>query len=97
MALKQHECPSLMLPLCQRCCCADASHRSFQCAYNGLSWGRLPACGLAARHPDKVKSLSLQSGWTKADPFIKTVVEGWQVTANALGNVPEMVILSIFP
>jgi pimeloyl-ACP methyl ester carboxylesterase len=25
------------------------------------------------------------------------VVEGWQVTAKALGSVPEMVILSIFP
>ena len=52
---------------------------------------------LAAKYPDKVKSLSLHSGWTKTDPFIKTVVEGWQVTAKALGSVPEMVILGIFP
>jgi GTPase SAR1 family protein len=29
--------------------------------------------------------------------FLKTVVEGWQVTAKALGSVPEMVILGIFP
>jgi pimeloyl-ACP methyl ester carboxylesterase len=41
--------------------------------------------------------LSLHGAWPKTDPFIKTVVEGWQVTAKALGNVPEMVILSIFP
>jgi pimeloyl-ACP methyl ester carboxylesterase len=41
--------------------------------------------------------LSLHSGWPKSDPFIKTVVEGWQVVAKALGSVPEMVILSIFP
>ena len=51
---------------------------------------------LAAKYPDKVKSLSLHSGWTKTDPF-KTVVEGWQVTAQAPGSVPEMVILGIFP
>jgi 3-oxoadipate enol-lactonase len=63
----------------------------------GLSLGAATGMWLAARHPDKVKSLSLHSGWTKTDPFIKTVVEGWQVTAKALGSVPEMVILSIFP
>jgi pimeloyl-ACP methyl ester carboxylesterase len=52
---------------------------------------------LAAKYPDRVRSLSLHSGWTKTDPFITTVVEGWQVTAKALGSVPEMVILGIFP
>jgi hypothetical protein len=52
---------------------------------------------LAAKYPNRVKSLSLHSGWAKTDPFLKTVVEGWQVTAKALGSVPEMVILSIFP
>jgi len=52
---------------------------------------------LAAKYPDMLKSLSLHSGWTKSDPFVKTVVEGWQVTAKALASVPEMVILSIFP
>jgi pimeloyl-ACP methyl ester carboxylesterase len=40
---------------------------------------------------------SLHSAWTKTDPFIKTVVEGWQLTAKALGSVPEMVIQGIFP
>jgi 3-oxoadipate enol-lactonase len=41
--------------------------------------------------------VSLHSAWVKTDPFLKTVVEGWQVTAKALGSVPEMTILSIFP
>jgi 3-oxoadipate enol-lactonase len=64
---------------------------------SGLSLGAAIGMWLAAKYPDKVKSLSLHSGWTKTDPFLKTVVEGWQVTAKALGSVPEMVILSIFP
>ncbi|HUK86076.1 MAG TPA: alpha/beta hydrolase [Terriglobales bacterium] len=63
----------------------------------GLSLGAATGMWLAAQYPDKVKSLSLHSGWPKTDPFIKTVVEGWQATAKALGSVPEMVILSLFP
>jgi len=63
----------------------------------GLSLGAATAMWLAGKYPDKVKSLSLHSGWPKTDSFIKTVVEGWQVTAKALASVPEMVILSIFP
>ncbi len=64
---------------------------------SGLSLGAATGMRLAAKYPDKVKSLSLHSGWTKTDPFLKTVVEGWQVMAKALGSVPEMVILGIFP
>ena len=64
---------------------------------SGLSLGAATGMWLAAKYPDQVKSLSLHSGWTKTDPFVKTVVEGWQVTAKALGKVSEMVILSIFP
>jgi pimeloyl-ACP methyl ester carboxylesterase len=64
---------------------------------SGLSLGAAIGMWLAAKYPDKVKSLSLHSGWTKTDSFLKTVVEGWQVTAKALGSVAEMVILSIFP
>lgn len=63
----------------------------------GLSLGAAAGMWLAAKYPDRVKSLSLHSAWTKTDPFLKTVVEGWQVTAKALGSVPEMVILGIFP
>lgn len=36
--------------------------------------------------------------WVAEDgPLLKTVVEGWQVMAKALGSVPEKVILGIFP
>ena len=63
----------------------------------GVSLGAAIGMWLAAKYPDKVKSLSLHSGWTKTDLFLKTVVEGWQVIARALGSVPEMVIKGIFP
>ena len=52
---------------------------------------------LAAKYPQKVQSLSLHSGWTRTDLFLKTAVEGWQVMAKGLGSVTEMVILGIFP
>jgi pimeloyl-ACP methyl ester carboxylesterase len=64
---------------------------------SGLSLGAAIGMWLAAKYPDKVESLSLHGGWPKTDPFIKTVVEGWQVMAKALESVPEMVILAIFP
>jgi pimeloyl-ACP methyl ester carboxylesterase len=63
----------------------------------GLSLGAATGMWLAAKYPDRVKSLSLHSSWAKTDPFLKTAVEGWQVMAKALGSVPEMVILGIFP
>ncbi len=64
---------------------------------SGLSLGAAVGMWLAVKYPERVKSLSLHSGWTKTDPFLKTIVEGWQVMAKALGSVPEMVILGIFP
>jgi 3-oxoadipate enol-lactonase len=64
---------------------------------SGLSLGAATGMWLAAKYPQEVKSLSLHSGWTKTDPFIKTVVEGWRVMAKALESVTEMVILGIFP
>ena len=63
----------------------------------GLSLGAAVGMWLAAKHPAKVKSLSLHSAWTKTDPFVKTVVEGWQVMATALDSVPEMIIQGMFP
>ena len=63
----------------------------------GMSLGAAIATWLAAKHPDRVQSLGLHSAWPKSDPFIRTVVEGWQHMAKALGSVPEMVILSILP
>jgi len=64
---------------------------------SGLSLGAAVGMWLAAKYPDKVKSLSIHSGWPKTDPFLKNLVKGWQVMAKALDNVPEMTILSIFP
>ena len=63
----------------------------------GLSLGAAIGIWLAAKHPDKVKTLSLHSGWTKGDPFHKTVVESWQQLAKAYNSVPELVIRGIFP
>lgn len=63
----------------------------------GLSLGAAAGIWLAAKYPDRVKSLSLHSGWPKSDAYIKTVVQGWQVMAKAMNSVPEMVIQGIFP
>ncbi len=63
----------------------------------GLSLGAATGMWLAAKYPASVKSLSLHSGWTKSDPFLKTVVQGWQTMAKGLGSVTEMVIQGIFP
>ncbi len=63
----------------------------------GLSLGAATGMWLAAKYPQKVKSLSLHSAWPKTDPFIKTVVESWQALALALGSVTELVISGIFP
>jgi len=64
---------------------------------SGLSLGAATGMWLAARHPQKVKSLSLHSGWAKTDPFLKVVVQGWQTMAKGLGSVTDMVIQGIFP
>jgi pimeloyl-ACP methyl ester carboxylesterase len=64
---------------------------------SGLSLGAAVGMWLAAKYPERVRSLSLHSGWTKSDPFLKTVVKGWQTIAKGLNNVTEMIILGIFP
>lgn len=63
----------------------------------GLSLGAATGLWLAAKYPDRVKTLSLHSAWSRSDPFLTTVVKGWQVMAKALGSVQEMVIQGIFP
>jgi pimeloyl-ACP methyl ester carboxylesterase len=64
---------------------------------SGVSLGAATGMWLAAKYPNKVKSLSLHSAWSKSDPFLKVVVETWQIMAKGLGNVAEMVIKGIFP
>jgi 3-oxoadipate enol-lactonase len=64
---------------------------------SGLSLGAGTGLWLAVKYPEKVKSLSVHSGWTKTDLYLKTLVSGWQVSAKALDSVPEMTIQNIFP
>jgi pimeloyl-ACP methyl ester carboxylesterase len=64
---------------------------------SGLSLGAAVGMWLAAKYPDKVQTLSLHSAWTKTDPFIKVVAEGWQVVARASESVAQMVVQAIFP
>lgn len=64
---------------------------------SGLSLGAAIGMWLAAKYPDAVTSLSLHSGWPKTDAYLRTVVESLQVMAKAMGSVPEMVILALFP
>jgi pimeloyl-ACP methyl ester carboxylesterase len=64
---------------------------------SGLSLGAATGLWLASKYPSRVKSLSLHSCWTKSDPFLKTVVEGWRTIAKGLGSVTEMIIQGIFP
>jgi len=64
---------------------------------SGVSLGAATGLWLAAKHPGRVKSLSVHSGWPKSDPFLKTVVEGWRSIAKGLDSVTEMVIQGIFP
>ncbi|HET9788178.1 MAG TPA: alpha/beta hydrolase [Pyrinomonadaceae bacterium] len=64
---------------------------------SGLSLGAAVGTWLAVKYPERVKSLSLHSCWTKTDQYIKPVVESWQVLAKALGSVTELIVTGIFP
>ena len=64
---------------------------------SGLSLGAAVGLWLAAKHPDRVLSLSLHSGWPKTDPFVRAFIECLQVLAKSLQSVPEMTVLGIFP
>lgn len=63
----------------------------------GLSLGAATGMWLAAKHRQRVKSLSLHSAWPATDDYIRTVVGSWQVMAAALNSSAEMVIQGIFP
>ena len=64
---------------------------------SGLSLGAATGMWLAAKYPDRVRSLSLHSGWPKSDAYLETVLRGWQVMAKSMNNVPEMFIQGVFP
>ena len=64
---------------------------------SGLSLGAATGMWLAAKYPQRVKSLSLHSAWTHSDPFLQTVAGSWRIIAEALDSVTDMVIKGIFP
>jgi pimeloyl-ACP methyl ester carboxylesterase len=63
----------------------------------GMSLGAAVGIHLAARHPSRVRSLSLHSGWHVTDAYLKIVVEQWRTLASALPTIPDVVIQAIFP
>ena len=63
----------------------------------GVSLGAAVGIQLAARHPGRVRSLSLHSGWHATDDYLKIVVEQWRTLAPALPTVADVVIQAIFP
>jgi 3-oxoadipate enol-lactonase len=63
----------------------------------GVSLGAAVGMHLAARHPDRVRSLSLHSAWDASDLYLTTVVELWRTVASTLPSVADVVIQAIFP
>ena len=63
----------------------------------GLSLGAGVGLCFGVRYPEKVKSLSVHSGWTRTDLFLETVIKSWQVSARALNSIQELAIQNIFP
>jgi pimeloyl-ACP methyl ester carboxylesterase len=63
----------------------------------GVSLGAAVGMHLAARHPGRVRSLSLHSAWDTSDLYLKTIVELWQTVALTLPSVADTVIQAIFP
>ena len=63
----------------------------------GVSLGAAVATHLAARHPERVRSLSLHSGWDRTDAYLRALVEMWRSLAAGLPTVADVVIQGIFP
>jgi pimeloyl-ACP methyl ester carboxylesterase len=63
----------------------------------GVSLGAAVATHLAARHPERVRSLSLHSAWDRTDVYQRTIMELWRSLARALPTVADVVIQGIFP
>jgi len=63
----------------------------------GVSLGAAVATHLAARHPERVRSLSLHSAWDRTDAYLRTILELWRSLARALPTVADAVIQGIFP
>jgi len=63
----------------------------------GMSLGAAVGIHVAARHPGRVRSLSLHSGWPASDAYAKIVVEQWRTLASTLPTVADVVTQAIFP
>ena len=63
----------------------------------GVSLGAAVGLHLAARHPGRVRSLSLHSGWHASDDYLKVTVGQWRTLASILPTVADVVIQGIFP
>jgi pimeloyl-ACP methyl ester carboxylesterase len=68
-----------------------------QAHVGGVSLGAAVGMHLAARHPGRVRSLSLHSAWDTSDLYLKTVVELWRTLASSLPTAADVVIQGIFP
>ena len=63
----------------------------------GVSLGAAVAMHLAARHPERVRTLSLHSAWPATDPFMRACMESWRALAGALPTVADLVVQGVFP
>jgi pimeloyl-ACP methyl ester carboxylesterase len=63
----------------------------------GVSLGAAVAMHLAARHPERVRSLSLHSAWDRTDGYLRAILALWQSLGAALPTVADAVIQGIFP
>ena len=63
----------------------------------GMSFGAAVGIHLAARHPGRVRSLSVHSGWHATDNYLEIVVEQWRTLASTLPTIADVAIQGIFP
>jgi pimeloyl-ACP methyl ester carboxylesterase len=63
----------------------------------GVSLGGAIGLHLAARHPERVRSLSLHSTWHRTDAYLCALVEMWRSLARGLPTVADAVIQGVFP
>jgi pimeloyl-ACP methyl ester carboxylesterase len=63
----------------------------------GVSLGSAVGVHMAARHPDRVRTLSLHSAWSTTDAFMGVVLEAWRTMARAMPTVADMVVAGVFP
>jgi pimeloyl-ACP methyl ester carboxylesterase len=63
----------------------------------GVSLGAAVGVHLAARHPGRVRSLSLHSCWDRSDDYLRIVLEQWRTLASSLPTVADVVVQGIFP